>query len=200
MRDNKERMKLVLASASPRRKELLEQIGLAFEIDVCNLAEMTTKKNPEEVVKDLSYQKARNVFENGHDREVVIGADTVVSIDNEILGKPADREEAFSMIHKLQGRIHQVYTGVTILWKQEQTVKVLTIAEKTEVEVYEMSRREIECYVETGEPMDKAGGYGIQGGFAAYVKAIHGDYNNVVGLPVARLYQELKNYRLIDKE
>ena len=132
---------------------------------------------------------------------ILIGADTVVAVDDRILGKPADETEAFQMIKLLQGRSHQVYTGVTILRQgglqpfEEGTntcsIQKKQFFEKTDVLVYPMSEEEITAYVKTGEPLDKAGAYGIQGSFAAYIQGINGDYSNVVGLPVGRLYHEL---------
>lgn len=187
---------IILASASPRRKELMTQIGLTFRVQPSNNDEIITKTNPEEIVKELSHQKAKEVFENGHLQDIVIGADTIVIYEGNILGKPKDEAEAYAMINRLQGNTHQVYTGVSVIWKQENITHVLTFADRTDVELYPMSEKEIREYVDTKEPFDKAGGYGIQGCFASFVKRINGDYNNVVGLPVARLYQELKNQKL----
>ncbi|MDO5551144.1 MAG: Maf family protein, partial [Lachnospiraceae bacterium] len=128
-----------------------------------------------------------------------IGADTVVSIKGRILGKPSSHREAVEMIHLLQGTVHQVYTGVTIILCGREK-KQVTFAEKTDVSVYAMNEQEIYRYAESGEPMDKAGAYGIQGKFAAYIQGIQGDYNNVVGLPIGRLYQELKALGLLEEE
>lgn len=187
---------IILASASPRRKELMTQVGLTFRVQPSNNDEIITKNNPEEIVKELSYQKAKEVFENGHLQDIVIGADTIVIYEGNILGKPKDEAEAYAMINRLQGNTHQVYTGVSVIWKQENNTHVLAFAERTDVELFPMTDKEIKEYVDTKEPFDKAGGYGIQGCFASFVKRINGDYNNVVGLPVARLYQELKNQKL----
>lgn len=187
---------IILASASPRRKELMTQVGLTFRVQPSNKDEIITKNNPEEIVKEISYQKAKEVFENGHEQDIVIGADTIVIYEGNILGKPKDEAEAYAMINRLQGNTHQVYTGVSVIWKQENNTHVLAFAERTDVELFPMTDKEIKEYVDTKEPFDKAGGYGIQGCFASFVKRINGDYNNVVGLPVARLYQELKNQKL----
>ena len=191
-------MKIVLASASPRRKMLLEQIGMIPEILPSGVEEKVTKTAPEEVVKELSAMKAEDIAAGyGGSREdvLVIGADTVVAAGSEILGKPGDQAEAVKMIAMLAGTVHQVYTGVTMIRiKDGRTVDKCTFAEKTDVSVYPMTREEIEAYVASGEPMDKAGAYGIQGRFAAYIKGISGDYSNVVGLPVGRTYQELKKW------
>lgn len=189
--------KLILASASPRRKELLQQIGLEFQVGVSKMDEVATKHSPEEIAKELSYQKARDVFEHGHTNDVVIGADTIVTMDEDIMGKPKDNTEAVCMLENLQGRIHRVYTGVAIIWVADDITHVRSFYEMTEVVLYQMTEQEILAYVASGEPFDKAGGYGIQGCFAAYVKRINGDYNNVVGMPIGRLYQELRNHNLI---
>lgn len=184
--------KIILASASPRRKELLEQIGLSFQIEPARGEEHITSVIPREVVEELSYQKAMEVAELHRDEDaLILGADTIVVYDNQIMGKPADEEEAKAMLRQLSGKTHCVFTGVTaVLWEnKEKTVR--TFSEKTEVTFYPMSEEEIMFYVKTREPMDKAGAYGIQGIGAKYIQAICGDYNNVVGLPVARLYQEV---------
>ncbi len=187
---------IILASGSPRRKELLERIGIPFRVIKSECEEITTKKKPQEVVKELSGQKAMDVFGglSSEDRagRVVLGADTVVSIHGKILGKPKDAQDAIAMLGQLSGQVHHVYTGVTLLW-EDSTGKLQsnTFYEDTKVEMYPMSSQQIEEYVAGGEPMDKAGAYGIQGDAMVFIRKIHGDYNNVVGLPVARLYHEL---------
>lgn len=197
--------KIILASGSPRRKELLSQIGLSFTVRVSEADEHTEETEPEKLVCILSERKALAVWDELTEEEkkesILIGADTVVAVDDRILGKPADDAEAFQMIKLLQGRTHQVYTGVTILgqgglqplWEGTSTCSIQKkqFFEKTDVLVYPMSEDEITAYVKTGEPLDKAGAYGIQGSFAAYIQGINGDYSNVVGLPVGRLYHEL---------
>lgn len=190
----KEMMKLVLASGSPRRKELLEQVGLTFEISSAHGEEIITKELPWEIVEELSFQKAAEVAEkyrDGVEQTVIIGADTIVAFGKEIMGKPKDEADAVSMLEKLQNNTHQVYTGVTLILLTGKEQKTVTFHEKTDVEMYPMSPEQIAAYVQTKEPMDKAGSYAIQGKCAAYIKGICGDYNNVVGLPVARLMQEL---------
>lgn len=191
--------RIILASASPRRQELLTQIGLPFEVCPSEWEEVTDKELPEEVVQELSYHKAMEVYERNVTEEgtVVIGADTIVACRGQILGKPGTRERAEEMLGKLQGGTHQVYTGVAFVWKEKGRTETAGFYECTDVRVYPMTEEEIRCYVETGEPMDKAGAYGIQGGFAAFIQGICGDYNNVVGLPVGRVYQELKKRQLI---
>lgn len=186
---------IVLASGSPRRKELLAKTGLKFSVVVSGGEEKAETSDPAEAVEKLSLDKASAVadlLQAEKEPQLIIGADTVVACDGEILGKPSDREDAFRMLWKLQGQTHQVYTGVTLLLKKKHTWQAHTFSEKTDVQFYPVSREELLAYIETGEPMDKAGSYGIQGGFGIYVKGICGDYNNVVGLPVGRLVYELK--------
>ncbi len=188
-------MKIILASGSPRRKELMKLAGFDFEVITSNTKEVTRETLPERIVEDLSYQKAVAVYtklkeNDGYNNECIIGADTIVYNKGEVLGKPADEEDAFRMISNLKNGTHQVYTGVTFI-KED---KNYSFYEKTDVNVYDMSDDEIRMYIASKEPMDKAGAYGIQGGFAVYVKSISGDYNNVVGLPIARLVHELKNF------
>lgn len=186
---------IVLASGSPRRKELLAKTGLKFSVVVSGGEEKAETSDPAETVEKLSLDKASAVadlLQAEKEPQLIIGADTVVACDGEILGKPSDREDAFRMLWKLQGQTHQVYTGVTLLLKKKHTWQAHTFSEKTDVQFYPVSREELLAYIETGEPMDKAGSYGIQVGFGIYVKGICGDYNNVVGLPVGRLVYELK--------
>ena len=190
-------VRVILASGSPRRKELLEQVGVSFEISVADGEEIITRKLPWEIVEELSLQKATEVakryeVETGvAEQTVVIGADTIVAYGEEIMGKPKSEEMAKEMLRKLQDGSHQVYTGVTLIIMTAEGRQVVTFHEKTDVVMYPMSEAQIEAYVATKEPMDKAGSYAIQGKCAAYVKGICGDYNNVVGLPVAKLMQEL---------
>ncbi len=206
-------MRLILASASPRRKELLEQIGLEFEVRTSGAEEITTASQPGEIGQELSGIKAQAVWDTLTDTEkedaVVIGADTIVCVrlpeaDNPvesgeegrqteefcILGKPKDEADAARMLHLLSGRIHQVFTGVTLITKEETK----TFYECTDVHVAKLSEQEITDYIATKDPMDKAGAYGIQGIFARHIIGIEGDYNNVVGLPVASVYRELKPF------
>lgn len=191
--------RIVLASASPRRRELLSQIGVEFEVKPADGEERIISTEPSKVVEELSGQKAMFTAkalekENGHVPEgcIVLGADTIVSYEGRILGKPSDEEDAIQMLSMLQGNTHQVYTGVTVLKEKQGSWKSHTFFECTDVIFYPVTREEIVEYVNSGDPMDKAGSYGIQGAWGAYVKGIHGDYNNVVGLPVARLIYETK--------
>ncbi len=186
--------RIILASASPRRRELLYQAGLCPEIVPSHVQEVITSTEPAQVVKELSAQKAEDVAKkfqvcSGEEEIVVIGADTLVAIDGQILGKPESEENAIHMLGMLQGKKHQVYTGVTMIFLKRG--ERCSFAEVTDVLVYPMDQQQILQYVATGEPMDKAGAYGIQGRFAAHIQGIVGDYNNVVGLPVGRVCQEL---------
>lgn len=248
-------MRVILASASPRRRELLEQIGLDFAVRVSHVEERAGTDDPELLVLDLSAQKAWAVLgemaqENAAEGLLVIGADTVVAYDGGILGKPKDAGEAAQMLKRLQGNVHEVYTGVTLLHvgrnahidgrllrgagqeavgnaiqdavqnaarkhakhpaghnanqnvprDAERGILRKSFCERTKVHFHPMSGAEIAAYVATGEPLDKAGAYGIQGIFARYLKGIEGDYNNVVGLPVGRLYQELKTWGIAEEK
>ena len=185
--------RMILASASPRRKELLAMTGMKFSCKPSLVEEKITKSKPEEVVEELSVQKARDIMSREAEDCIVIGSDTVVACEGKILGKPKDVQDAENMLTGLAGKEHQVYTGVTILIRQADEIKEKVFHECTRVYVYPMSKEEIAAYVQTGEPMDKAGGYGIQTSFGLkYIQKIDGDYYNVVGLPVSRLYQELK--------
>lgn len=184
--------KVILASASPRRRELLSQVGVEYEVIPSQCEEIICSSIPSEAVMQLSRDKAMDVADNSDTGTIIIGADTVVAVDNKILGKPADEEDAFDMIAGLRNRAHSVYTGVTIIYHGSKGNVVRTFYNETRVFVYDMTDDEIREYIATKEPMDKAGAYGIQGRFAAYIDKIEGDYNNVVGLPVAALLHEIK--------
>ncbi len=183
--------KIILASASPRRKEILEQIGLEFNIVPSTCSEVITKDIPKEIVEELAYQKAQEVFEKVGESSIVIGADTIVVYNGKIMGKPKDEDDAFNMINELQSNTHIVYTGVCVFIKENDEIKKIVFSEATQVSVYPMSKDQIRDYIATKEPMDKAGAYAVQGRFTIYIKKIDGDYNNVVGLPVAKLYNEM---------
>lgn len=187
--------KIILASASPRRKELLAKAGISFTVIPAAGEEKRTSEDPGEAVQQLARDKAEWVARSLAECEegtLVIGSDTIVVFENWILGKPKDRRDAAETLEKLQGNTHQVYTGVTVLERKAGKWVEHTFFESTDVTFYPVSREEIQDYIATGEPMDKAGSYGIQGLFGIYVKGICGDYNNVVGLPVARLFHEMK--------
>ena len=177
---------LILASQSPRRKELLAHLHMPFAVRVANIDEaMDSAKPPAEEVARVSLAKALAVPREGTD--VIIAADTIVVLDGKILGKPADEADAHAMLSALSGRAHQVMTGLTVL----QGDKHLTHTEITDVYFRPISQTEIDRYVRSGDPMDKAGSYGIQGGASLFVEKLHGDYYNVMGLPVCRLWQML---------
>ncbi len=190
--------RILLASQSPRRRELLSQAGFVYEVEPSQVEEHTTRTIPWEIVMELSRQKALDISRRHKDPELlVVGADTIVAYGDRILGKPHSAEAAVEMLTLLQGSRHQVYTGVTLVWTEQGEERIHTFYEKTEVEFYPMSQEEIYRYVDTGDCMDKAGADGIQTQFGIYIKGIHGDYNNVVGLPIAALYQEMKRNDLL---
>ena len=177
---------LVLASQSPRRRELLKLISDNFTVFPDDSEENAPLSlAPDKYVLKLGLDKCRNVAAKFPDTSIVIGADTVVALDGKIFGKPRNKQEAENMLKALSGNIHSVYTGVTVMQKSEG--KIISFCEKTDVCFYKLSDEEIKRYIETNEPMDKAGAYGIQGKGALLVEKVSGDYNNVVGLPVARL-------------
>ena len=182
---------LVLASRSPRRRHLLEMLGLAFEVVPSGVSEEVEEPlPPATLVRQLAVRKAAHVAAE-RDDALVLAADTVVTLDGEILEKPTDADEARSMLRTLSGRWHTVYTGVALTHQSIERLEAFT--EATEVRFAELDDTEIAAYVETGSPFDKAGGYGIQDDRGALVvREIRGDYYNVVGLPVSRLYRELK--------
>lgn len=183
--------KLVLASKSPRRKELLSGFVKDFEIIADNSEEVIEEGiTPEEAVCRLAEQKALNVAELATEDALVIGADTVVFIDGKILGKPSDKAEASEMLHRLSGRDHHVCTGIAVV--DNSSKKVFSDFERTVVHFKQLGDIEIEKYIESGEPMDKAGAYGIQNIGALFVEYIKGDYFNVVGLPLCKLGRVLK--------
>lgn len=179
---------IILASASPRRKEILELADIVFDVFPSQVKEMITKEKPEEVVMELAGQKAWDVWKKTDGEKIVVGADTVVAYEGHILGKPKDEEDAVCMLSMLSGNIHQVYTGVSIIQKGRE----YSFYEETKVKFYPLTKDEIQKYVKTKEPMDKAGAYGIQGKAALFIQGIKGDYYNVVGFPIARFLQEIK--------
>lgn len=191
-------MELILASASPRRKELLEKIGLPFTVQPAMGEERITQKSPAAVVMELSRQKAEEIAAAQTEDCIIIGADTVVARGEKIMGKPKDAADAKQMLRSIADDCHQVYTGVTLIRTGAHPQSV-TFQEKTDVYLYPISDAELDAYIASGDPMDKAGAYGIQGDFAIYVKRIAGDYYNVVGLPIGRVYQELKRMLFVKK-
>jgi len=195
--------KIILASGSPRRKELLSALFNEFAIIPATGDEITTRKDPQDIVSELAYGKAAEVYDRALEMDeyfnsdfLVIGSDTVVAYKGEIMGKPKDEEDARRMLNELSGDVHQVYTGVSLQWRTGGKKHQYTFSEVTDVHVYILSDEEIDAYIKTGEPMDKAGAYAIQGKFAPYIRKIDGEYNTVVGFPIGRVYQELKQNNL----
>ncbi|WP_416827504.1 Maf family protein [Ectobacillus polymachus] len=183
-------MEMILASGSPRRKELLRMLAIPFTIQVSEVQEtLDNWENPYQAATMLALQKAMDVHNRFKDA-VIIGADTIVTYDSRMLGKPRSKQEAASMLRLLSGQTHEVVTGVAMVSHK----KTITFYEKTEVTFYEITDEEIEAYIATKEPFDKAGSYGIQGAGALFVKEIKGDYYSVVGLPIARIARELKSF------
>ena len=186
-------MKLILASASPRRRELLEKLQIPFEVIVSDCDETLPDGIPAESAAELLAVRKAAAVANAHPEAVVIGADTTVILDEEILGKPADEADCKRMLHALSGRQHKVITGVGIFWAGHS----LSFSDETAVQFYPLTDAEINAYAASEEPYDKAGAYGIQGQGALLVAGIHGDYYNVMGLPVARLARQLRDLKLI---
>ena len=182
---------VILASGSPRRKELLALAGFNFTVCPAKGEEVTSKTLPCDIVCELAHQKAFEIAKAQKAPCYVIGADTIVVFENRILGKPKDSADAVRMVSMLQGNTHQVYTGVTFAGCIRGQQILHTFYEKTDVTFYPVTKEDLHAYVDSGDSLDKAGAYGIQGAFAIHVKGIEGDYNNVVGLPIARLYHEL---------
>ncbi|MBQ5761734.1 MAG: septum formation protein Maf [Clostridia bacterium] len=208
-------LKLILASQSPRRRQLIADLNLPFECISTNSDESTAETKPDMTAIDISRKKALWAFDNKqiNDNEVIIGADTIVVFNDRILGKPKSDDDARKMLNLLSGKTHSVYTGVTFIWKsstppkqsdcrdniisyitvsQDSFVCIKSFAEKTGVTFRQITAEEIEAYIDTKDHKDKAGSYGIQGPFSLHIPAICGDYNNVVGFPLARIYKELK--------
>lgn len=183
---------IVLASASPRRRELLEGLGIPFEVMSSDIEEkINTELSAPEIAKELAYQKARDISNKLDGDYIVIGADTIVEY-NRILGKPKDADEAYQMLKLLSGQIHRVITGFAVI--DCRTKKEMVDFEVTNVYFNHLSDEEISRYIETKEPMDKAGAYGIQGKASLFVSKIEGDYFNVVGLPIFKLGVALRNH------
>ena len=184
-------MKLILASGSPRRKQLLSLLNIPFTIVVAYIVETIDNDKPlREEIEKLSYQKAEAVFKD-HQDSVVVGSDTIVTLDNKVLGKPHDKQEAWEMLKLLQNNKHTVITAVTIL----SETKKETFSVVSDVYFYPMSDKEIDEYIDTNEPMDKAGAYAIQGIGSKFIKRIDGDYHAIMGLPIGELYHKLKRFK-----
>ena len=197
-------VRIILASGSPRTTELLQTAGIVHEVVVSGADEDVQEENPARLVEMLSARKAEEVYERMAQQEpsgdlVVIGADTVVAADGKILGKPGDEEDARRMLRMLSGRSHHVYTGVTLCGRIGSVRREVSFSEESAVHVAQLTEEEISEYIDSGEPMDKAGAYGIQGAFMKFVSGIEGDYFNIVGLPVSHLYQEMKQFISIER-
>ena len=202
--------RIILASQSPRRRELLAQIGVSFTVEVSDTDENVSGTDPAAIVQELARRKALAVASHHAGEAVtVIGADTIVVYEGEILGKPKDPDDARRMLRELSGNAHQVYTGVCVIDmssdRNRENIKGLrpdnreiSFAERTDVFVAPLTDAEINAYIKTGEPFDKAGSYGIQGTFARHIEKIEGDYTNVVGLPVGRLWRECLSEKVSD--
>ena len=184
-------MKLILASSSPRRKQILERIGLKFEIIPPNIDEshLSVKMKPEEYCISLAKIKAMKISQY-HPNALVIGADTIVSLNNNILNKPKDHMNAKKMLSMLSGKTHQVHTGICINWMKKNIQN--SFNEISQVTFRRLDEKEITYYIKNYKPYDKAGSYGIQGWSSLFVKNIQGCYDNIVGFPISRIYAELK--------
>ncbi len=186
--------KIILASASERRQKLLEQVGINCEVIPSNIDEDSINgDNPGDLVEKLSAAKAENVAERLEGDFVIVAADTVVVKDSRVFGKPSDEKEAFEMLNSLQGNRHEVFTGVTLICVTGGEGLIDTFHVRTIVDMMPMTPKQINAYIQSGEPMDKAGGYGIQGRGAAYIRDVAGDFFNVVGLPISTVLSRLEH-------
>lgn len=185
-------MNIILASASPRRRELLSELGYEFDIKISDVNEdISLELTPDQLVMQLAFLKAYDVVKSAGTDDLVIGADTIVWLDGKVLGKPKDTEDAINMLKQLSGKVHQVYTGICVFRRKD--AKSVCRFEVTDVCFKKLDDADINCYVSTGEPIDKAGSYAIQQNGGKLIDYIDGDYNNVVGLPTKLLAEVLKN-------
>lgn len=193
-------MRVVLASNSPRRKELLHQIFDSFDVIKSDFnEEVVDEKNPEKLVKVLSSKKAEEVFDRIESKEselLVIGGDTLVYFDGQVLGKPKDEKDAYNTLKKLQGNKNKVYSAFTVILKKGSKLKKETVLSKSIVTMKTMADEEIEEYIKTGEPMDKAGSFSVQGIGNKFVDSIEGAYNSVIGLDIEKLKEVLEKHRI----
>ncbi len=180
-------MRIILASSSPRRVDILKRIGLDFDVIPSRITEHLEEGDFGNIVENLAMEKAREVFNRTFDERLVIGADTIVVLEGEVLGKPRSFEEAEEFLRRLSGKVHEVYTGVAFVWNNGEH----SFHEKTVVEFRNLPDELVEKYVNSGSPMDKAGGYGIQDLGSVFVKRIEGDFYNVMGLPVGKVWEFL---------
>lgn len=185
---------IILASGSPRRKEIFDQVGVKFQVCSSDKEEIINKKIPEEIVIELSAMKATDIQQQVKGAAIIIGADTMVAMNHQVMGKPKDVQDAKAMLNQLQGNKHQVYTGVTVIIMKSddcKEIKTISFVEVTDVWVNSMTAEQIDAYTSTNEPYDKAGAYGIQGSFAINISKIEGDYYNIMGFPISKLYTVL---------
>lgn len=188
-------MKTILASKSPRRKELMDTLNIEYEIKVSDVDETLEEGlTPEEQAKMLSYKKAKKVFEETTGDRIVVGSDTMVVKDGKIYGKPKNKKDAFKMLKTLQGTKHQAITGLAILIEKDGKYEEYVDCDMTEVYFKEMSDKEINSWIDTGEAFDKAGAYAVQGNFMVFIEKINGNYSTVMGLPIHKVYDILKKY------
>lgn len=188
-------MPFILASESPRRKKLLEQLGFEFTVEPSEIEEINNKKNqpPEKQVIDLAFKKAMKIAKQHKEKALILGADTIVVIDGNILNKPIDKTDAFNILRTLSGYTHKVFTGIVLV--ESPGLRYVSKVQETKVTFRELSDKEIIAYIESGSPMDKAGAYGIQDDFGAvFVSHIEGCYYNIVGLPLELLYSTMKEF------
>lgn len=203
-------MKYILASGSPRRVELIQKLHLPFEVQKAFGEELTSETDPAKYAMSLAREKALEVYNRlssiprsaEKDSLFVLGADTIVVHEGQILGKPSDEEDAFKMLSSLSGKTHEVYTGVAFVFDRIDGSKaadpvIVSFFDKTEVTFNELSADEIHAYISTGDPLDKAGAYGIQGDFSVHVSGVKGNFENVIGLPVSKIYEEMKRLNLV---
>ena len=190
-------MNFILASGSLRRQELIRRMGIDFQVIVSEFDEDTVpyEGDPETYVKILASEKAKNILSEETSNSFILGADTVVCAEGEILGKPADREEAFLMMKMLQDNTHEVYSGLALIHEEKGILD--TVSRKTSVRFCSMSDEEIHAYLDQNEWQDKAGAYGIQGAAGLFIEGIEGDYYNVMGLPLNTLYHMLRKHQII---
>lgn len=184
-------MKIILASGSPRRKEILEKIGLNFVVEETGFEEKTTLTKPEQIVKFFASEKAKSLISK-YPLDLIIAADTIVVLGKKIMGKPRNNLEAKEMLNKLSGKTHTVMTGVSVI----RNKKIITKLAKTKVKFKKLNESEINAYIKTKEPLDKAGGYGIQGRAGVFVKEINGEYFNIMGMPVDLLSEILNKFNI----
>jgi septum formation protein len=204
-------MKYILASGSPRRVELIQKLHLPFEVEKALGEELTSETEPAKYAMSLAREKALEVYNRlsniprsaKKDSLFVLGADTIVVHEGHILGKPSDEEDAFEMLSSLSGKTHEVYTGVAFVFDRNDVSKaaepaIFSFFDRTEVTFNELSADEIRAYISTGDPLDKAGAYGIQGDFSIHVSGVKGNFENVIGLPVSKIYEEMKRLNLVE--